>query len=224
MKKPRGYVSDFYDLLGIKPSASSDEIKRAYRRLARKYHPDVSKVPDAEERFKEVQQAYSTLKDPLERRYYDQVLDKAKVQPNFEPDRDAYRYWQSPPPPRKSFARKAIHWLIVLFWMFTGMGARVGRMAAVYSLTIALAVFHSVFPVVAIVLIVAGLIFEGNPFRLATWSTHPQLTFLCFGFPVVALMVTAVVYQFTEWLAQDGPLFPFLQNKINALRYRTLCF
>ena len=55
---------DYYAILGVKRDASADDIKNAYRRLARKYHPDVSKEKDAEEKFKEMAEAYETLKDP----------------------------------------------------------------------------------------------------------------------------------------------------------------
>ena len=62
---------DYYETLGIARDASQDDVKRAYRRLARKYHPDVSKEPDAEARFKEVGEAYEVLKDPEKRTAYD---------------------------------------------------------------------------------------------------------------------------------------------------------
>ena len=55
---------DYYEVLGLQKNASEDEIKRAYRRLARKYHPDVNKSSDAEAKFKEVVEAYEILKDP----------------------------------------------------------------------------------------------------------------------------------------------------------------
>jgi curved DNA-binding protein len=64
---------DYYETLGVKPEASEAEIKSAYRRLARKYHPDVSKEAGAEDRFKAVNEAYEALKDADRRRAYDQV-------------------------------------------------------------------------------------------------------------------------------------------------------
>ena len=64
---------DYYKILGLERGANADEIKTAYRRLARKYHPDVSKEKDAEEKFKEMSEAYETLKDPEKRAAYDQL-------------------------------------------------------------------------------------------------------------------------------------------------------
>ncbi|HET7308445.1 MAG TPA: DnaJ C-terminal domain-containing protein [Gammaproteobacteria bacterium] len=64
---------DYYKRLGVSRDANQDEIKRAYRKLARKYHPDVSKEENAEEQFKEVQEAYEVLKDPEKRKAYDQL-------------------------------------------------------------------------------------------------------------------------------------------------------
>ena len=76
---------DYYSVLGIERDASKADIKHAYRRLARKYHPDVSKEPDAEEKFKEVGEAYEVLFDPEKRASYDQLGANWKNGQSFEP-------------------------------------------------------------------------------------------------------------------------------------------
>jgi len=76
---------DYYKTLGVDRNASADDIKKAYRRLARKYHPDVSKEPDAEKRFKEVAEAYEVLKDPEKRKLYDQLGSDWRAGQDFRP-------------------------------------------------------------------------------------------------------------------------------------------
>ena len=87
---------DYYAILGVKKDAGADEIKTAYRRLARKYHPDVSKEKNAEEKFKEMGEAYETLKDTEKRAAYDQLGSHAAGQ-EFRPPPDwGQQYAQGP--------------------------------------------------------------------------------------------------------------------------------
>jgi curved DNA-binding protein len=76
---------DYYKIMGLPRDASQDDIKRAYRKLARKYHPDVSKEHHAEERFKEVGEAYEVLKDPEKRAAYDHLGANFKAGQEFHP-------------------------------------------------------------------------------------------------------------------------------------------
>lgn len=77
---------DYYKILGVAKNASPEDIKKEYRKLARKYHPDVSQEKNAEEKFKEVREAYEVLKDPEKRKAYDQMgMNWKSGQQGFQP-------------------------------------------------------------------------------------------------------------------------------------------
>lgn len=79
---------DYYKILGVTRTATAEDIKKSYRRMARKYHPDVSKEKDAEQKFKELQEAYEVLKDPEKRAAYDQLGSDWKSGQKFRPPPD----------------------------------------------------------------------------------------------------------------------------------------
>jgi curved DNA-binding protein len=87
------YNKDYYKIMGLSKTASDEEIKLAYRRLARKYHPDLNKAEDAEAKFKELGEAYEILKDPQKRREYDQG-DQANVFTGGAPGGES-PYWHN---------------------------------------------------------------------------------------------------------------------------------
>ena len=88
---------DYYKILGVARDAKEEDIKKAYRKLARKFHPDVSKEPNAEERFKEVSEAYETLRDTEKRAAYDQLGSHAAGQ-EFRPPPDWNQHFGSGTP------------------------------------------------------------------------------------------------------------------------------
>ena len=86
---------DYYAILGVDRKASSDEIKKAYRKLAQKHHPDVSKEKGAEEKFKEIAEAYQTLKDAEKRAAYDQLGTGYQPGQDFRPPPDWERQFHA---------------------------------------------------------------------------------------------------------------------------------
>ena len=111
---------DYYEILGVARDAAEADIKKAYRKLARKYHPDVSKEKGAEEKFKEVAEAYEVLKDPEKRAAYDQMGF-------YQPGQD----FRPPPDWGERFGESGQHGFedlgdIDLFDLLSGLGMRRG--------------------------------------------------------------------------------------------------
>src|SRR6201982_937372 len=82
---PLSYT-DYYEVLGVPRDADADKIRRAYRKLARKYHPDLNSDGDAEERFKELGEAYEVLSDAEKRERYDRLGDRWREAEHETPD------------------------------------------------------------------------------------------------------------------------------------------
>jgi curved DNA-binding protein len=118
--------TDYYAALGVERGASAEEIKKAYRRLAQKYHPDVSKEPGAEARFKEIGEAWQTLKDPEKRAAYDELGSRPQGE-EFRPPPDWARQHGGEP-----FKFEDLDFAD-LFARFGGQSARGGRGAEGFS-------------------------------------------------------------------------------------------
>src|ERR1700730_4259006 len=95
---------DYYEVLGVTRGADADEVKRAYRKLARKYHPDVSKERNAEAKFKDVQEAYEVLRDPEKRAAYDQLGTAPRGGQDFRPPPDWARGFEFRGRPQQQYA------------------------------------------------------------------------------------------------------------------------
>ena len=104
---------DYYQIMGVARTATADEIKKSYRRLARKFHPDVSKEKDAEKKFKEVQEAYEVLKDPEKRAAYDQLGSEYKQGQQFRPPPDWGSGFEFRGGPRQGRARAGVLFFVV---------------------------------------------------------------------------------------------------------------
>ena len=127
---------DYYAILGVERGASEDQVKKAYRRLAQKNHPDVSKEAGAEARFKEIAEAYQTLKDKEKRAAYDQLGPHSAGQ-DFQPPPDWRQQWQ--PAGEEGFSAENLD-LSALFEHLragrAGQGARTSRAGQDYEVAV----------------------------------------------------------------------------------------
>jgi curved DNA-binding protein len=121
---------DYYATLGVKRGATVDEIKKAYRKLAQKHHPDVSKEKGAEAKFKEIGEAYQTLKDPEKRAAYDQLGSAYKPGQDFRPPPDWEQRFRGDSPSGGHFSFDDIDFGD-LFGAFSPRGGRGARRSSV---------------------------------------------------------------------------------------------
>ena len=117
---------DYYSILGVKRDASADDIKKAYRKLAQRHHPDVSKAKGAEEKFKEIAEAYQTLKDPEKRAAYDQLGTGYKPGDEIRPPPDWGRQFREGRPGDGAFSFDDLD-LADLFESLSSRGGRRSR-------------------------------------------------------------------------------------------------
>lgn len=85
-------MENYYNTLGIAPNASEDEIKKVYRSLAMRFHPDRNQAPGADARFKAIAKAYEVLSDPAKREEYNQSLNHRII---IDAEAEAYQLWRS---------------------------------------------------------------------------------------------------------------------------------
>jgi hypothetical protein len=134
-------VADLYEVLQVSPNAEPEVIEAAYRRLARKYHPDVAHTPEAADRMRQIARAYRVLSDPDRRAAYDPAWASRRIQEQFAAHQSAQRRRRAPGEP--AGARSA-----ALAWLAIGLAVVVGlvvvvplvRLLALRPLTLALLV------------------------------------------------------------------------------------
>ncbi|WP_026133355.1 MULTISPECIES: DnaJ domain-containing protein [unclassified Janthinobacterium] len=85
-------MENVYNVLGVAPNASDEEVKKVYRSLAMRFHPDRNQAPGAEARFKSITKAYEILADPVKRAEYDQSVNHRII---IDPEAEAYALWRS---------------------------------------------------------------------------------------------------------------------------------
>jgi len=85
-------MENLYNVLGVAPNASDEEIKKVYRSLAMRYHPDRNDAPGADARFKAIAKAYEVLSDPVKREEYNQSVNHRII---IDPEAEAYQLWRS---------------------------------------------------------------------------------------------------------------------------------
>jgi len=115
---------DYYEILGVARDAKPEDIKRAYRRMARKYHPDVSKEPDAEERFKEVNEAHEVLSDTKKRAAYDRLGSGWREGQDFRPPPDFDFTYSSDQASPEDLSRFSDFFASIFGHGFSGAGTR----------------------------------------------------------------------------------------------------
>ena len=126
---------DYYEILGVKKDATEASIKSAYRKLARKYHPDVNKSKDAVEKFKDINEAYEVLSDKNKRARYDQLGSNWQAGADFDPNQFGgfdFTNTQNPQNPQKKSEKikeEIEDWfssvLFLVIWFISGKASNI---------------------------------------------------------------------------------------------------